>query len=117
MIELLVVATIMIVLTTIGLVSYQQVSKKARDGKRRADLETVSQALVLYRSDTGAYPATLDWSDMSPIQNYIKSTQVSDPKPLPYPQYEYTYDSVGRSFDLCATYETTTPAEQCTSSP
>mgnify|MGYP000983379818 CR=1 FL=1 len=56
LIELLVVATIIIVLTTIGVISYRAASIKSRDSKRKADLETVRQALVLYRSDEGSYP-------------------------------------------------------------
>lgn len=56
LIELLVVATIIIVLTTIGVISYRSASIKSRDSKRKADLETVRQALVLYRSDVGSYP-------------------------------------------------------------
>ena len=57
LIELLVVATIIIVLTTIGVVSYRNASIRSRDSKRKADLETVRQALVLYRSEAGIYPS------------------------------------------------------------
>lgn len=56
MIELLVVATIIIVLTTIGVVSYRNASMNSRNAKRKSDLETVRQALVLYRSEMGSYP-------------------------------------------------------------
>lgn len=57
MIELLVVATIMAVLSAIGLVSYQKATQSSRNSKRRADLETVRQALVLYKADEGCYPS------------------------------------------------------------
>lgn len=56
LIELLVVATIIIVLTTIGLVSYRTVSRNSRNAKRKADIETVRQAAIMYRSETGDYP-------------------------------------------------------------
>ncbi len=56
LIELLVVATIIIVLTTIGLVSYRTVARNSRDAKRKSDLETVRQAAIMYRSETGEYP-------------------------------------------------------------
>ena len=56
LIELLVVATIIIVLTTIGLVSYRTVARNSRDAKRKSDLETVRQAAIMYRSETGDYP-------------------------------------------------------------
>jgi prepilin-type N-terminal cleavage/methylation domain-containing protein len=117
MIELLVVSTILIVLTTIGLVSYQQVSKKSRDGRRKADMETLRQALVLYRTDVTAYPSSLNFSTMSPIQEYVSSVSMTDPKPSPHPQYSYTYDSSTRNFEVCATLEAETPAEYCLESP
>ncbi len=56
LIELLVVATIIVVLSAIGLVSFTNAGKSARNSKRKSDLETVRQALVLYKSDMGAYP-------------------------------------------------------------
>lgn len=61
LIELLVVATIIVVLSAIGLVSFTNAGKSARNSKRKSDLETVRQALVLYKSDTGSYPiATIE---------------------------------------------------------
>jgi general secretion pathway protein G len=57
-IEILVVATIIGVLATIGATSYQTASKKSRDGKRKADLEQIRAALELYRADYGQYPTT-----------------------------------------------------------
>jgi prepilin-type N-terminal cleavage/methylation domain-containing protein len=41
MIELLVVTTIIIVLSTIGLISFRQTGMNARNGKRKADLENI----------------------------------------------------------------------------
>lgn len=56
MIELLVVATIIIVLSAVGLVSYRKAGESSRNAKRKADLEIVRQALVLYKADNGYYP-------------------------------------------------------------
>lgn len=58
LIEILVVATIMIVLTAIGIASFSAANQNARDAKRKADLETLRQAMVLYKtqSSTGVYP-------------------------------------------------------------
>lgn len=55
-VELLVVVTIIVLLSAIGLASYSQVNKKARDGKRKSDLEQIRAALEIYRSDQGVYP-------------------------------------------------------------
>ncbi|HPS40706.1 MAG TPA: hypothetical protein PLQ50_01720, partial [Candidatus Woesebacteria bacterium] len=55
MIELLVATTIIILLTTIGLVSFRQASVSSRNAKRKADLETMRQALTLYKQDNNYY--------------------------------------------------------------
>jgi type II secretory pathway pseudopilin PulG len=103
MIELLVVTTIIIVLTTIGLVSYQSTGVNARNGKRRADLETVRQALVLYRIENGGYPVGTDFSAMtSTISDYLSAVTVSDPSGSPY---VYSYNSDGVTFSLTALLE------------
>ena len=62
LIELLVVATIIGVLMSIAIVSFSNAQRNSRDAKRKADLETVRQALVLYRQDTGVYVYTLSCS-------------------------------------------------------
>lgn len=56
MIELLVVATLIIILTTIGLVSYSKSLLNSRNAKRKTDLETIRQALVMHKLDNGRYP-------------------------------------------------------------
>ena len=55
LIEVLVVATIIGVLVTVTAVSFANSQKRSRDARRKADLETVRQALVLYRQDHGSY--------------------------------------------------------------
>jgi len=107
LIELLVVTTIMIVLTAIGLVSYTQVNQRARNAKRQADIETVRQSLVLYRSDIGAYPIS---TMPDAFQNYVQvantlvstsylNTVILDPKDTGLFQHRYT--SNGTTFNLC----------------
>jgi prepilin-type N-terminal cleavage/methylation domain-containing protein len=104
MIELLVVTTIVILLTTIGLVSYRQVGINARNGKRKTDLETVRQALVLYRVDEGSYPNTSNFSTMlSTATDYISAENIADPKNEA--PYVYAYSSDGVTFTLQARLE------------
>jgi len=67
-IEILVVATIIGVLATIGVVSYQQANIKSRDGKRQADLQQIRAALEMYRVDNSVYPDGLDH-----LSTYIQS--------------------------------------------
>lgn len=56
LIEILVVATIIIVVAAIGLVSYSNAQVKARDAQRAQDLENVRTTLLLFRTENGYYP-------------------------------------------------------------
>lgn len=123
LIELLVVATIIIVLMTIGMVSYRQSSRNGRNAKRKSDLESVRQALVLYRNDNTAYPdpVAADATNAAfeeilvTIVDYISFSSLTDPRS---PTYDYTYSSDGTVFELCATLETSTGTESyCIDNP
>lgn len=105
MIELLVVTTIIILLSTIGLVSYRSAGLNARDAKRQADLQMVRQALVLYRTETGVYPeGSIDGNlAIEEIRDYLGTETVEDPKNDE--TYYYTYTSDGSTFTLSTTLE------------
>lgn len=100
LIELLVAATIIIILSSLGLVSYQKANVNARNAKRRSDLETVRQALILYKSEYGSYPTgyttvTGLLTDAN-FQDYIAdSANIGDPK-----DNTYAYTSNGSNFTL-----------------
>ena len=80
MVELMVVMTIMMVLTAIGVVSYQQASIKSRDSRRAADLEKIRIALELYRQEVGGtYPANSTVMTSLLVPKYIQMMP-SDPK-------------------------------------
>lgn len=85
MIELLVSATIIILLTTAGLVSFGQASISSRNAKRKADLETVRQALTLYKQDNSYYAAvtTLNFDTLVSslyADEYLSESALVDPK-------------------------------------
>ncbi len=110
LIELLVVSTIIVVLSAIGLVSFVNAGKSARDSKRKADLETVRQALVLYRSDNGSYPAGAGEAAgySSAIADLSSGGFISSPTPLDPKNdivYFYSYSSDTVTFALSATLE------------
>ena len=105
MIELLVAATILAVLTTIGVVSFTAANQRARDGKRKADLEAVRSALELYRVEIGIYP-TGDYGQMT--TTLIGLDVLASPAPLdPQPdRYAYTYNRLtNTTYSLCAELE------------
>lgn len=123
-IELLVVTTIIIVLMAIGMVTYTQVNQSARDSKRRNDLETVRQAMTLYRSDNSTFPYGLGWdyddvADALVDAGYLSNPYPTDPSETAYlpglnisvyaASAGYTYSYVGSqtSFCICALLENT----------
>jgi general secretion pathway protein G len=100
-IELLVVVTIIMVLTTAGAVSYRQTNSSARDSRRKADLEQVRSALELCRAENGSYPASLGTSIVCGGVTYLTNVPV-DPK-NGQTGYTYTYTrTTNTTYTLCA---------------
>lgn len=59
LIEILVVATIIGLLTSAASVAYSQFSKQSRDARRKTDLESIRAAVEIYRSNEDTYPAAI----------------------------------------------------------
>jgi len=57
LLELLVVIAIIGILTAIGLNNFSSARMKARDAKRKSDLNQIAHALEAYYNDKGQYPA------------------------------------------------------------
>lgn len=116
LIELLVVITIIGILMGLLLVAYQGTRKSARDGKRKADLEQIRNALEMCRSDKNSYPCgTNPQSGCSPVidcTNYLPSV----PKDPLDSTYLYAYSSNGITYTLCASLETGGTATGCVGS-
>ena len=60
LLELLVVATVLVVLAGIGLVQYKNGVTRAREGVLKTDLFNMRDAIDQYYADKGMYPGTLD---------------------------------------------------------
>lgn len=115
LIELLVVISIIAVLSAIGLSTFLNSQKRARDARREADLESIRSALELYRADnpTIGYVVSGSYAGLAgPLALYI-STLPLDPKPPSV----YTYSGGGATYTLCATQEVLLPANYCLSPP
>lgn len=100
-IELLVVVTIIMVLTTAGAVSYRQTNSSARDSRRKSDLEQIRSALELCRAENGSYPASLGTTIVCGGVTYL-TVVPTDPK-NGQSGFTYTYNRTSNTtYTLCA---------------
>ena len=60
MIELLIVVSLIVILTTMGMTQYQHSVIYAREGVLKEDLFRMRDAIDQYYADKGTYPSTLD---------------------------------------------------------
>ncbi|MEK7597608.1 MAG: type II secretion system protein GspG [Patescibacteria group bacterium] len=111
LVEILVVATIIVLLTAATTVTYSTFLKQSRDAKRKADLGQISSALEMYRSNNDTYPIT-GLSQLTAPTIYIQ-TVPTDPK---NPTYTYYYTATASDYTLGSYLEgggTTCVAGQC----
>ena len=125
LLELLVSASIIAILTVIGVVSYSSVNKRSRDVKRKSDVEQIRSALEMYRSDNGSYPDANagSWGPASALNTYLvtqKYTPIipSDPQdPTHSYYYAATNEDVSTSkyygYCICSYLETAAKNSTC----
>lgn len=120
LLEVLVSATIIAVLTAMGVVSYSSVNKRSRDVKRKADLEQIRSALEMYRADNGEYPDTgagamTNASNLStPLVSTYTPAIPGDPSTGAYYYQAVATAGVYSTYCLCANLETITAGTQST---
>jgi len=107
--ELLVVLSVGALIFSIGTITYSSAVKSSRDSRRKADLESIRQALELCRSFAGSYPAAVGGAVPSPLscgspsQTYMQSTP-KDPKT----EADYPYSRpTTTTYTVSATLENT----------
>ena len=115
MVELLVVMTIIAILVGISLVSFDGIRKSARDGKRKADLESIRSALEVYRTDCREYPPEVDFGselagpDDHPFCGGVSYMETVPNDGNPAYSYYYYYNSlIPNKYTLCAHLEGST---------
>jgi general secretion pathway protein G len=123
LIEILVAATIIAVLSVVGTASYISVNKRARDSKRRSDLEQVRSALEMYRTDNGFYPgSSAAFNPLSTDLAVLVPTWMpvipTDPKSTSTTTIPYYYSPLGTapfySYCICAKLESESGSGTCT---
>lgn len=104
LIEVLVSAAIIGLLSTVGVTGFQVVTRNGRDALRKSDLEQIRSALEIYKSENDQYPAAA--SDCQPenlTPDYI-NTYPQDPKSSQY-RYCYTRGVSPLTYTLCTHLE------------
>lgn len=126
LVEMLVVAALMIVITSIGVVNFRETGVKSRNSKRQADIAQVRAALELYRSTNQAYPI---YSGSSTVANFtsliantafnvfLANTSVVDPVNVSPNQYTYRSSANGFTYTICYTPEPTGSSQVCLTNP
>lgn len=114
LIEMLVVAALIIVLTGLSFVSFRSTGQKSRNGKRQADISQVRAALELYRATNQSYPIYSAGSQALNFVNlianasfrpFLSTTSIVDPtNTVPY-QYWYRSSANGFTYSICYTSE------------
>jgi len=60
LLEILVTISIIVLILSLGVVSYNQVFITSRDSTRKSDIQIISNALEQYKSNTGNYPSNIE---------------------------------------------------------
>ena len=81
LIEILVAATIIAVLSVVGVASYTRINMRSRDAKRKSDLEQVRSALEMYRVDNTFYPGSS--TGFNPLSTDLEVLVSADPPYMP----------------------------------
>jgi len=119
LIELLTTIAVIVIISAVGLTFYSSAQAKARDGKRKSDLQSLKFALQLYHNDNNQYPSCNGFvpdvfgpsSSCHLDTSYIKEIP-HDPKaahspscPADFPEYYYEVDSSNQNYTLYAKLE------------
>jgi type II secretion system protein G len=125
LVELIVVIVIISVLITIGIASYATIQKRARDTRRKSDIEQIRSALEMYRADTKYYPSVgagsyIKVNDTAGLKSVLVSNYISAVPDDPNSSNNYYYKAVnlvsGQYYGYClsAILEIDNGTDQCT---
>lgn len=102
LLELLVVIGIIGILVAIGTISYTNAQKRARDSKRRGDMQAMSRALEQYNAqNNGVYPADTSCTGLT---SFLAGSLPSDPKTGAY-DLSGACAADGSAYCICAQME------------
>lgn len=111
LIEILIAFSILVLLAIIGFIAWQNQTAKARDARRKADLQRLTTAFEDYYGDAETYPPAgiltdCGAADHDQLKPYLDQPIPCDP--LTHTPYCYVYDSnppIGQEFRILAALE------------
>lgn len=121
LIELLVTIAVIGLIAGIVVVSVGSVRDKARDTRRKTDLDQLSKALEIYYSDNDQYPTTGgNWTILNGVDDSLTKKLVpkyiemmpQDPKGTNQLPFVYKYASDGKHFALDCAVENNSDKDQ-----
>lgn len=116
LIELLIVIVIIGILVALILPNLSGARERARDTRRKTDLNSIQQALRLYYNDHQSFPATLTWGQpLSDAGTLYMNLLPYDPSSTASTQTEYNYSSDTVTYTLVATLENGSDPDLATS--
>lgn len=112
LIELLVVISIMVILIGLSAFGLQKARSSARDGQRKADLETIRTGLSFYKADCNVYPtpaATTSKIEASMVGSATlcgsANTYIQKVPSDPVTSNNYFYATSANGYAICASLE------------
>lgn len=114
LVELMVVIGLLGVLSLIGMTVYTTSQQRARDARRKTDMETLRQAVELYKADNNAYPNYTGRTDLTGFKNLLSPTYLSSTNFPTDPQFNttrtyYYQRTANTTYNLCARLEKPVP--------
>jgi len=111
LVELLVVITIIGILASIGLSTFTSAQTKARDARRKSNLDQISRALEMYFNDYKEYPESdddgsmLDYAWDSIFQDDKGTVYMVKLPKDPVSGYSYYYDAIPNADSLYTKFQ------------
>lgn len=114
LLELLIVIAIIGIMATFAIIGLSGAQAKARDGRRKADLESIRSALELYRADCDVYPNAITYGSALTGTSNVAGARCSTSNkyigvvpndPSNGKTYRYAVLGGGSSYELCSAIE------------
>lgn len=102
LLELLVVIGIIGILVGIGSIAYSSAQTRARDSRRRGDIEAISKSLEQYYAVNITYPLS---SSCAGFETYLAGREPTDPKTGDAYIADGDCDAAGNAFCICSQME------------